>query len=987
MENGKQVRKMPIDIDGQTIWVECVESQKGSSDTIMMDLVDTEGLEMPPSIGPKGPPKAAGLSSSPRPPVGVATGEPPTVDSPDNISSSSTSSALANPNAPVIPKRVPGKVALCKHCGNMSDDHATCSRCRRKLPEDVKVVDDPAFRPKPDSTNEDAAKKSLRAMRIPNKNRRKGNPDEPMCIALSSDEEDNDENSNLPEEDKEEVDIEEEGDESVFEDITAGCPPMNCFSLPCRSVRIGNYKVLPKEKIILSPHGIQIKVPGIINTDDVITITILKADLIKVQAHFGKQMPLLFLYVKESACARARKVLKMSSAQSFFLDVNSLDETQKRITILPEKLTDENKTTLKANYGDTVQDLEAKDANEILVRSSPKEMSSLRGKMGGFNPNMGDKKQNPDTMVTKYCQFPPEGAGNVSVTNEDYACLEVEQFLNDVIIDFYLKFLQFGKFESNAQVREKTHIFTTYFYKRLTTRPTSKNKSRHHPVEDDPNLTAGEKRYDRVRKWTKKVNLFEKDFVVVPINEHAHWFVCVICYPGQLGCVRTEDGAPCEAPLSQSGRLKKKKKKKQITIGSTTIIPLKGRDDLRLNFDDDSDRDEAEASEDDMEDEPEEEDKKKEEEEGAEEVKVGVRQPCILIFDSLAGGSKARTCQTLRDYLTCEWKERMVGQEPRVFNKTNMPGCSPKVQQQPNFSDCGIYLLQYVESFFKSPILDYTLPITSLRSWFPEEEVRGKRANIAELIRNLATTQNPGKEFRYPEILFQGDLEDDMDDDQGETSNHGAVKLSGGAGATMVRLTGGSYTSILTQDKYQLIRKKGNQMRPTLPAGVTVTPTGVTVTPAGPSGVKLGPAAVKIISNVTIPNLQLVNRKMSMVSSSSGEEAAQLQQQQDQLPVQTSPDSTSHGTEQADGLDMEVENGDTVGPGGINGGAVGVNGGAGDHPDSSHLQRQQLSVEQEQEQKKRMEQEQKRRMEDIQQLQPAKRIKPEEQRPLEASSQ
>ena len=40
---------------------------------------------------------------------------------------------------PVVPKRVPGKVALCKHCGNMSDDHATCSRCRRKLPEDVKV--------------------------------------------------------------------------------------------------------------------------------------------------------------------------------------------------------------------------------------------------------------------------------------------------------------------------------------------------------------------------------------------------------------------------------------------------------------------------------------------------------------------------------------------------------------------------------------------------------------------------------------------------------------------------------------------------------------------------------------------------------------------------------------------------------------------------------------------------------------------------------
>jgi sentrin-specific protease 7 len=73
------------------------------------------------------------------------------------------------------------------------------------------------------------------------------------------------------------------------------------------------------------------------------------------------------------------------------------------------------------------------------------------------------------------------------------------------------------------------------------------------------------------------VNLFDKDFVVVPINEHAHWFVCVICFPGQEGCVKAEDGTPCDTPPSQASRAqnKKKKRKKPITIGSTTIIPLK----------------------------------------------------------------------------------------------------------------------------------------------------------------------------------------------------------------------------------------------------------------------------------------------------------------------------------------------------------------------------------------------------------------------------
>lgn len=37
----------------------------------------------------------------------------------------------------------------------------------------------------------------------------------------------------------------------------------------------------------------------------------------------------------------------------------------------------------------------------------------------------------------------------------------------------------------------------------------------------------------------------------------------------------------------------------------------------------------------------------------------------------------------------------------RTFGKDVMKGSSPRVPQQDNFSDCGIYVLQYVESFFE----------------------------------------------------------------------------------------------------------------------------------------------------------------------------------------------------------------------------------------------------------------------------------------------
>merc|ERR1719471_1796479 len=237
----------------------------------------------------------------------------------------------------------------------------------------------------------------------------------------------------------------------------------------------------------------------------------------------------------------------------------------------------------------------------------------MKEKMTGAMAMQSQEKTTPPGQVVKYCQYPPDMAGNVSVTNEDFNCLEAEQFLNDVIIDFYLKYLQHGKFTNIKEVMDKTHIFTTYFYKRLTTRP-QKLKGKPHPVEDNPSLSAAEKRYDRVERWTKKVNLFEKDFIVVPINEHAHWFVCVICFPGQLGCVNAQTGDACETPTSQfrsrGPKTKRRTVKKPVTIGSTTItrvIPMKdGRDDIKFLDDDGSDRDESEASDEDFDEDEEE---------------------------------------------------------------------------------------------------------------------------------------------------------------------------------------------------------------------------------------------------------------------------------------------------------------------------------------------------------------------------------------------
>ena len=108
---------------------------------------------------------------------------------------------------------------------------------------------------------------------------------------------------------------------------------------------------------------------------------------------------------------------------------------------------------------------------------------------GGTSGGLSSGGPSPGDVNVKYCQYPPTGSSSVSVTMEDYYCLEDESFLNDSVIDFYFKWLQFSGKLSDADAK-RTHIFSTFFYKRLTTRP-PKQKNKLHPIEDDVNKSAG----------------------------------------------------------------------------------------------------------------------------------------------------------------------------------------------------------------------------------------------------------------------------------------------------------------------------------------------------------------------------------------------------------------------------------------------------------------------------------------------------------------
>ncbi|XP_026514789.1 sentrin-specific protease 7 isoform X5 [Terrapene carolina triunguis] len=322
----------------------------------------------------------------------------------------------------------------------------------------------------------------------------------------------------------------------------------------------------------------------------------------------------------------------------------------------------------------------------------------------------------------------PPTKGGLGVTREDLECLEYGEFLNDVIIDFYLKYLLLEK--APKQLAERSHIFSSFFYKCLTR--TGKNS------EEDPKLSVAQRRHKRVRTWTRHINIFNKDYIFVPVNEESHWYIAVICFPW-LEEVVYED-CPNQGSLwSQTQQSPLQSEKKRETVRTNTVLVFndnwKNKEELDVKSNLHSEGKDHHASS------PNLESNHYESSLSNSKLKKLCKRPCILILDSLKAGSLQNTVQILREYLEIEWEAKR--KTHREFSKSTMMDFCPRVPKQDNSSDCGVYLLQYVETFFQDPVVNFELPM-QLERWFPRRVVRSKREEIRDLILQLHLQQQSG---------------------------------------------------------------------------------------------------------------------------------------------------------------------------------------------------------------------------------------------------
>lgn len=109
--------------------------------------------------------------------------------------------------------------------------------------------------------------------------------------------------------------------------------------------------------------------------------------------------------------------------------------------------------------------------------------------------------------------YPLVGKKKTTVEFSDLERLDEGELLNDSLISFQLRFLEHNLEERRPELAKRVYFFNTFFFATLM------------------NTHKGRKgfNYGGVQKWTRNVDLFTYDYIVVPINDSLHWYLAIIC--------------------------------------------------------------------------------------------------------------------------------------------------------------------------------------------------------------------------------------------------------------------------------------------------------------------------------------------------------------------------------------------------------------------------------------------------------------------------
>lgn len=132
--------------------------------------------------------------------------------------------------------------------------------------------------------------------------------------------------------------------------------------------------------------------------------------------------------------------------------------------------------------------------------------------------------------------YPPGGRGKIRVTAEERERLRQCKYLNDSLIDFYLKYLETDLKRRPAPLNFDTKFFSSFFFGVLRRVKQDEGDGRSGTTKAADCID-----YEGVKNWTKGIDLFSMDFIIVPICDSHHWSLIIVANLKDLQTVLDRD--------------------------------------------------------------------------------------------------------------------------------------------------------------------------------------------------------------------------------------------------------------------------------------------------------------------------------------------------------------------------------------------------------------------------------------------------------------
>ncbi|KAJ2908117.1 hypothetical protein GGI21_003207, partial [Coemansia aciculifera] len=210
-----------------------------------------------------------------------------------------------------------------------------------------------------------------------------------------------------------------------------------------------------------------------------------------------------------------------------------------------------------------------------LRKTKPINMAELSSSNEDVNNSGSDdddfvvqfKRVGTDVSGLKF-EYSLGGSKPISVVGSDISRLFRGEFLNDTIIEFYMRYIGENLRSTNAKLYERCFFFNTFFFKKLSQRSRAMTSfSNNGNGNDDPMCLV----YNQLKKWTASVDLFDKDYIFVPINENIHWYLAIVANPRALLSSKAE--AP-DGGLGGSDAEALGSPKRECPADSTALLSL-----------------------------------------------------------------------------------------------------------------------------------------------------------------------------------------------------------------------------------------------------------------------------------------------------------------------------------------------------------------------------------------------------------------------------